>query len=104
MPHFSFWSWPQPYIGSFDDVLLKIDEVESAVGFHDKIAKAVWRGTSWFNPIGNKLLRSALLTAAKDKPWADVEALKWETGDKALNALKIEDFCKYKYIIYTEVS
>jgi hypothetical protein len=46
------------------------------------------------------------------KQWADIEALDWATkpvgagvgsGERnASNALRIEDFCRYKYIIHTE--
>jgi len=34
-----------------------------------------------------------------------VENLKWVgvNGEKASNSLGIEDFCGYKYVIYTEV-
>ena len=40
---------------------------------------------------------------ARGKPWADVEALEWETNaHEAKNALKIEDFCRYRYVIQTE--
>ena len=59
----------------------------------------------WFNSVGNTQLRPKLLEATKDKPWADVQNLKWVTnGVDAENALNIEDFCKYKYIVYTEVN
>ncbi len=45
------------------------------------------------------------LSLTKGKEWADVESMQWETnGDAAKNSLQIEEFCKYKYIIYTEVS
>lgn len=44
-----------------------------------------------------------LLERSKDKEWADIETLKWESGgEKAENAIPIEEFCRYKYIIYTE--
>lgn len=46
-----------------------------------------------------------LLERSKDKEWADIETLKWESGgEKAENAIPIEEFCRYKYIIYTEVT
>ncbi len=49
-------------------------------------------------------LRPKLLEVTKGQAWADVENLVWyESGAKSRNALKIEEFCKYKYIIYTEV-
>jgi glycosyl transferase family 90 len=105
MPHFSFWAWPLPFIGTLDSALSRIATVESSTPWSKKIDRVVWRGTAWFNSVGNTNLRPKLLEVTKGKEWADVEDLKWYTnGDKASNSLLIEDFCKYKYIIYTEVS
>lgn len=104
MPHFSGWSWPKPFIGTLDQALSGIDKIEKKTLWDDKIDKAVWRGTGQFNSVGNIALRPNLLHATKDKPWADVELLEWGTNAvDAKNAIRIEDFCKYKFIIYTEV-
>lgn len=73
--------------------------------WNDKIDKVVWRGTAWFNPISNTDLRKSLLRATKNKEWADVKPLKWNGNPgetTAENLLAIEDFCRYKYIVYTE--
>jgi hypothetical protein len=103
MPHFSSWSWPKPFIGTLDEALYEIDVIEEETKWEDKIDKAVWRGTGHFNSVGNIQMRPQLLDATRDKSWADVEVLKWGTnGVDAENAIGIEDFCKYKYIIYTE--
>jgi hypothetical protein len=105
MPHFSFWSWPLPFIGSISRAASAIDAIESTLSWSQKIPKAVWRGTSWFNSVHNPRLRQNLLKAAKDKTWdwADVEALKWTgEGKNASNALMIEDFCRYRYVLHTE--
>jgi hypothetical protein len=105
MPHFSFWAWPLPFIGTLDSALSRISTVESSTPWSRKIDKVVWRGTAWFNSVGNTNLRPKLLEVTKGKEWADVEDLKWySNAEKASNSLLIEDFCKYKYIIYTEVS
>lgn len=123
MPHFSFWAWKLPFIGSMwraADAITSIEE-GSAKGFASKIPKAVWRGTTWFNSVHNPRLRANLLAATKGKPWADVEALHWDTttastgktgsspnggggggGRTASNSLPIEDFCRYKYVLHTE--
>lgn len=104
MPHFSFWSWPISFIGTIDEALSKIERIEKNTHWTDKIDKAVWRGTGWFNTVGNKDLRPSLILKGKEKEWADIEALKWNTnGESAENAIGIEDFCKYKFIVYTEV-
>ncbi|OIW29052.1 hypothetical protein CONLIGDRAFT_645192 [Coniochaeta ligniaria NRRL 30616] len=103
MPHFSFWSWPLPFVGSISRAASAITAIESSLPFGEKIPKAVWRGTSWFNSVHNPRLRQNLLKAVKEKSWdwADVEALKWEGGN-ASNAMGIEDFCRYKYVLHTE--
>ena len=81
-----------------------IAEIEVALPFYKKIPKAVWRGTAWFNSVHNPRLRQNLLREAKGKDWADVEALDWKGGGSrdAVNALPIEDFCGYKYVLHTE--
>lgn len=105
MPHFSFWSWPKPFIGSIDEALEKIGQIESALPWGEKVAKVVWRGTARFNSVANLNMRWNLIEATKGRRWADVEDLEWNTNsENAGNAIRIEDFCKYKYIVYTEVS
>ena len=104
MPHFASWSWPLPFIGPMDEALFKIRQVEK-MKWDDKIDKVVWRGTAWFNNVGNTDLRPKLLSIARGKEWADVETLKWvDNGLAANHSLGIEEFCGYKYVIYTEVS
>ncbi|KAK3331920.1 hypothetical protein B0T19DRAFT_397740 [Cercophora scortea] len=107
MPHFSFWAWPLPFIGSLPRAAAAITALESAyltstAWQQNKISKAVWRGTSWYNSVHSPRLRQKLLAAAKGQPWADVQALEWQGGHNATNALPIEDFCKYKYVVHTE--
>ncbi|PQE05967.1 DUF821 domain-containing protein [Rutstroemia sp. NJR-2017a BBW] len=103
MPHFSFWSWPLPFIGTMDQALSKIDKIEKEMSWADKVDKAVWRGTAWFNSVANRDLRPSLVLKSKGKEWADVETLAWHNNaEDASNAVAIHDFCKYKYIIYTE--
>ncbi|KAI9167742.1 O-glucosyltransferase-like protein [Paramyrothecium foliicola] len=105
MPHFAFWSWPLPFIDSIPSAARAIAAVEAGLPFHAKHPRAVWRGTTWFNngAGSNPRLRQELVAATKGQPWADVEPLNWTTNSvDASNALKIEDFCRYKYIIQTE--
>jgi hypothetical protein len=99
MPHFAFWSWPKPFIGTVDETLEKIDQNEKTISFEKKIDKVVWRGTAHYNGVGNRFLRPNLLLTTAGKGWADVEVLNWETNaEKANNSIDIQDFCKYKYI------
>lgn len=100
MPSFASWAWPKANLAAIDDVLRRIEHVEQTVKWEDKIDKVVWRGTPWFNPIGHTSLRQDLLKATKGKAWADVEAL--STVSNTTNSIKIEDFCRFKYVVYTE--
>jgi len=109
MPHFAFWAWPLPFIGSFSRAADSIDAIESRLPFSKKDPRAVWRGTKRYNSAHNPRLRDDLLRTTKDVPWADVQELKWDQigsgADKranATNSLNIEDFCKYKYVLHTE--
>ncbi|KAL0778077.1 hypothetical protein CaCOL14_005730 [Colletotrichum acutatum] len=104
IPHFSFWAWTQPFIRSLPHAASAITEIETSLPFEKKDARAVWRGTSWFNngASANPRSRQDLIQLTKDAGWADVQALEWtNNGENATNALPIEDFCRYKYIIHT---
>jgi hypothetical protein len=79
-----------------DTVIDRITRVENNTPFAEKTDKLVWRGTPFFNPLGYPHLRQSLIAATRDKSWADVEAL------DAAHVLNMEEFCKYKYIMYTE--
>lgn len=117
MPHFSFWAWRLPFVGSMARAAAAIDRVEAEAHptFASKAARAAWRGTAWFNSVGSPRLRGDLLAAARGKAWADVEALRWDGarggaggaggfggGRTASNALPVEDFCRYRYVLHTE--
>jgi hypothetical protein len=99
MPHYSSWSWPHPSLGPLDDALQRISHVESSTRWKDKIDKAVWRGTPWFNPDWRMGLRPMLIEVAGGREWADVE----QAGQGQNNSINADGFCKYKYIVYTEV-
>lgn len=46
-----------------------------------------------------------MLAKTTAKEWADVQAMEWiMNGERANNSIPIQEFCRYKYIIYTEVS
>ncbi|TGJ83473.1 hypothetical protein E0Z10_g5292 [Xylaria hypoxylon] len=112
IPHFSSYSWALPFIGSLPRAARAISKIEASLSFSQKIPRAVWRGTTWFNNPRAGRLRQNLVRAfgpdspgAGSHPWADIEALDWSpagNGLNASNALRIEDFCRYKYIIHTE--
>jgi len=63
----------------------------------------VWRGTAWYNSVHSPRLRQNLIAATKGKAWADVAALDWHgQTDNATNALPVEGFCRYRYVVHTE--
>jgi len=86
-------------LGPLDEALGRIEKVENETSWEKKIDKAVWRGTPVFGPDWRPGLRLMLVEVGKGQEWADVEG--WNAGQN--NTLNIEDFCKYRYIIYTEV-
>lgn len=102
IPHFSFYSWPIRTVVSQARAAAAISRIETATNPHStwasKPARAIWRGTPWFNNPRLAHLRSDLVLLARDKPWADIEALLPNNS----NALPIEDFCRYRYIVHTE--
>ncbi|KAI5860120.1 hypothetical protein GGS23DRAFT_614282 [Durotheca rogersii] len=122
IPHFSFYAWPIPTVGSFARAAAAISRVEAELSSSSsssalpppadldpdqdrpppwwaaKIPKAVWRGTTHFNHPRAGRMRQDLVAAARGAPWADVEPL---AADGA-NALPIEDFCRYRYVVHTE--
>ncbi len=111
MPHFAFWAWDLPYVGSIGRAAAAIAALERDAfpRFVDKIPRAVWRGTTWFNSVHNPRLRQNLIAATRGKAWADVAALDRSAGTESAattttpsNALAIEDFCRYRYTLHTE--
>lgn len=116
MPHFSFWSWPLPFIGSFARAAAAIRDLEEGsrngndatlavppLSWRDKDPRAVWRGTAHFNNVRAGRMRQELLRTAAGQPWSDIEALRWtDGGANASNALAVEDFCRRRYVVHTE--
>lgn len=101
MPHYSSWSWPQETLGPLDAALVKIEGLERETKWENKIDKAVWRGTPYLGPDWRPGLRLMLVEVGRSQEWADIQD--WNYGNNN-NTVSIEDFCKYRYIIYAEVS
>ncbi|KAB5571749.1 hypothetical protein GE09DRAFT_1200754 [Coniochaeta sp. 2T2.1] len=116
MPHFSFWAWPLPSIGSIGRATAATGMIESQIPFSRKDRRVAWRGTMGWNSAHYPASRENLLRLTEDADWADVQALHGyeieADGSTAIsgkvnstttnNALMIEDFCRYKYVLYTE--
>ncbi|KAF2744497.1 hypothetical protein M011DRAFT_449127 [Sporormia fimetaria CBS 119925] len=102
IPHPAFWASPLPPLHPLDTILSRISTLESQTTFSQKLDKVVWRGTPWFNPLAYPLLRQHLLKATKGKEWADIDAFDIGAKGEYRNALPIEQFCGYRYVVYTE--
>ncbi|KAI1418527.1 glycosyl transferase family 90-domain-containing protein [Hypoxylon sp. FL1857] len=98
IPHFSFYAWAIPTVGSFSRASGAISGVEARLSWSSKSARAVWRGTTWFNNPRAGRVRQDLVAMARDAPWADVQAL----HANGSNAVAIEDFCRHRYVVHTE--
>ncbi|KAI0427166.1 glycosyl transferase family 90-domain-containing protein [Xylaria sp. FL1042] len=120
MPHFAFWDWPLPSIGSISRAAKAISRIEDTLPFARKDPRVVWRGSARFNGAHNPTLRTGLLRIAAGAEWADVRALESydvgasqgqesrgegeeaREGTANTTTLMIEDFCRYKYVLYTD--
>ncbi|KAI0554690.1 glycosyl transferase family 90-domain-containing protein [Xylaria curta] len=120
MPHFAFWNWPLPSIGSIARAAEAIARIEDNLPFARKDPRVVWRGSPRFNGRHRPTLRWDLLRATAGAEWADVRALdSYEIKTSLQDAVKkkedintspdgntttlmVEDFCRYKYVLYTD--
>ncbi len=103
MPHFSFWAWKLPLCSGPYPARQppSTPSSSSTPRWPPRIPGPCRRGTAWFNSVTNPRLRQSLLAATRDKPWADVAALDWRHGSPT-NAIPIEDFCRFRYVLHTE--
>lgn len=99
MPDFGYWAWPEVQIGPYRATRARMAAVDSSLAFREKKNQLLWRGSLAPNPG----LRTKLLKAALDKPWASVRVLDWDDPtDVAYNRLPIEDHCRYMFLAHTE--
>jgi len=115
MPHFAFWGWPLPYIGTARRIAAAIATIEASLPFDRKNPRPIWRGTKRYNSAHHPRLRDDLLNVTQGQAWADVQELHWEKLDadspgatkgkmeaQATNSIGIEDFCRHKYVLHTD--
>ncbi|KAI1171526.1 glycosyl transferase family 90-domain-containing protein [Nemania sp. FL0916] len=123
MPHFAFWNWPPAAVGSVSRAAGAVAEIEQgdeggeggegeegkALKFRDKDPRVVWRGSTRFSPPQYPTLRRDLLRATageENEVWADVQGLDgYEVADgntTTTEMMMVEDFCQYKYVLYTD--
>ena len=92
IPDFNYWANP-PTTTSFHDMQLRAHAHDMHI--HDKIPQAVWRGVRWTN----EAVRGNLLTKSAGKDWADIREMEWKNKT---DFMRMEDFCRYAYIVHTE--
>lgn len=102
VPHFAAYAWPLAHVGSIGRAAGAVAAIEANLTWADKRPRAVWRGTAGFNGARAGRLRPELLATTRGHAWADVEALRPPDANNNNNALAIEDFCRYRYIVHTE--
>ncbi|KAI0454611.1 glycosyl transferase family 90-domain-containing protein [Xylaria acuta] len=104
MPHFALWSWPLPSIGSVARAADAIARIEDSLPFARKDPRVVWRGSARFNGVHQPTLRWDLLraTAGAETPGYGEQGNADTNPDGNATTLMIEDFCRYKYVLYTD--
>ena len=90
MPDFSYWSWDNTFIGSYQQFLTELKE--KPIRFSDKKQQVFWRGSDTDEE------RHNLLDATRGQQWADIEPVTW--GKDPL--VPIVDHCNYQYLVQTE--
>ncbi|KAG5291388.1 DUF821 domain-containing protein [Histoplasma ohiense] len=97
MPDFGFWAWHNPsvVIGTYDEVVRKIEQREDAIPWALKQRKLVWRGSLNYAP----KMRRRLLEVARGKTWGDVKEIMWSSKK---NLISMEDHCSYMFIAHAE--
>ncbi|RYP79588.1 hypothetical protein DL769_002898 [Monosporascus sp. CRB-8-3] len=67
--------------------------------FNEKTKKALWRGQI---NVGQKIseVRKRLIEVSKDKPWSDIEEIRWDSG--LGHPVQMEEHCKWQFLVHTE--
>ncbi|KAF2454194.1 glycosyl transferase family 90-domain-containing protein [Lineolata rhizophorae] len=97
VPDYGYWSWYGVDIPSFNTLHRKIEALNGAIPWREKIQKAVWRGTVQLA----QGLRGKLLEVADGKEWSDVKEFKMKQENKT-DYISLPDHCQYQYVLMTE--
>lgn len=99
MPDFNYWSWVEPHVGGYAEVIRRMNAVDESVGpFDNKTQKLIWRG----NVKTSRHLRGDLLAQTHGKSWADVQGMSWRDDNVKDTMMPLEDLCRYQFIAGTE--
>lgn len=98
-PDFGFFGWPNVGLRSYVELQQNLAAEEE--DFLDKIPQIVWRGA--VAGLGSHDVRSGLVAASANQPWADVQTLDWSNKTNiATRLLGMEDHCNYQFLAQTE--
>ncbi|CAD6568881.1 MAG: hypothetical protein CYPHOPRED_002921 [Cyphobasidiales sp. Tagirdzhanova-0007] len=96
-PDYGFYSWPEPGVGSFQEVMYKAEKHEkNSSGWSGKQKKLFWKGA-----MGQNVLRKELADVISDKSWADIQDMNWSENE-ARDRKTIDDHCDFKFLGHVE--
>ncbi|BGP28598.1 hypothetical protein JCM10296v2_000334 [Rhodotorula toruloides] len=97
MPDYSFFSWPEPQVNSWQEVADHCREYESHLRWEDKVDQLLWRGAFLVD------IRKELWEIARKYPWGAVSDLDWGDRD-SVNKLLLtpEQHCQWKFLAHVE--
>ena len=93
MPDFGFNSWPEPRVGSYNEVVRKAQEYDKKKPWSDKIPQLFWKG-AFLND-----LRKNLFQKSQDFSWGKIEEVDWRNKETVIT---MDDHCEYKYLAHLE--
>lgn len=97
MPDYGFWSWPEPKVGTYEEVRRNAFSTELKTPWNCKIPRLFWRGAALSN------LRVELIAQGKKYEWADIKAIDWSNlGEGERDRLSMGEHCKFKYLFHIE--
>ncbi|BGP04534.1 hypothetical protein JCM10049v2_000336 [Rhodotorula toruloides] len=97
MPDYSFFSWPEPQVNSWQEVADHCRDYESHLRWEDKVDQLLWRGAFLVD------IRKELWEIARKYPWGAVSDLDWGDRD-SVNKLLLtpEQHCQWKFLAHVE--
>ncbi|TKY84762.1 hypothetical protein EX895_005842 [Sporisorium graminicola] len=103
-PDFSFASWPEAGIPSYQEFRRQAAQVNDAVPWASKSNLAFWRGDALAG--SNIKPRESLLSVATGSgtsSWSDVKRTSfWESGPEFGSIVSPPDHCRHKFLIHSE--
>ncbi|CAH7688397.1 glycosyl transferase family 90-domain-containing protein [Phakopsora pachyrhizi] len=97
MPDFGFYSWPEPRVGSMNEVRATTLRMENTIKeWKNKISKAFWKGALLVQ------LRKDLIEVSKGRSWSDISEIVWNRDLKQDQLKRPDEHCYYKYLIHVE--